>query len=280
MLAGQTPRSNFFLVQLFMLAISIHISNFGPTKRALRQKRRELTIDPDLSVNFSTEELNTALLAVKSKKAAGFDDVYPEFIKNSGQRLKKWIVALFNEIVTSDKIPKLFKHAKFITNLKPGNNSSDPSQFRPISLLSFVFKIFERMILQRIQHLIDEFVPRSCTEKVLALTSHIEAGFQRKLKTGMVFIDFTAAYDTLWTDGSMFKFMRVVPCAKLSNLLNNMVQTVSSKSFLVIKSSRWRRLNNLDYLKEVFWCRCCAACTCPIFHQHYRTSSNMLMIMH
>jgi hypothetical protein len=31
------------------------------TKRVLRQKRRELTIDPDLSANFSTEELNKAL---------------------------------------------------------------------------------------------------------------------------------------------------------------------------------------------------------------------------
>jgi hypothetical protein len=62
------------------------------------------------------------------------------------------------------------------------------------------------MILQRIQPLIDTVVPvsqagyrknRSCTEQVLALTSHIEAGFQRKLKTGMVFIDPTAAYDTV-----------------------------------------------------------------------------------
>jgi hypothetical protein len=43
--------------------------------RALRQKRRELTIDPDFSSNFSTEALNTALLAMKSEKAAGFHGV-------------------------------------------------------------------------------------------------------------------------------------------------------------------------------------------------------------
>jgi hypothetical protein len=47
------------------------------------------------------------------------------------------------------------------------------------------------MNLQRIQSLIDAVVPvsqagfrkiRSYTEQVLTLTSHIEAGFQRKLK--------------------------------------------------------------------------------------------------
>jgi hypothetical protein len=56
-----------------------------------------------------------ALLAVKSGKAAGFDGVYPKFIKNSGQKTKKWIVALFNDILTSGKITKLFKRVKIIT---------------------------------------------------------------------------------------------------------------------------------------------------------------------
>jgi hypothetical protein len=110
------------------------------TKRALRQKRRELKIDPNLSANFSTEELNTVLLAVKSRKAAGFDRVYPEFIKNSGQRTKEWIVALFNDILTSGMILKLFIHIKVITILKPGKHGSNGT-FGPISLLSIVFKI-------------------------------------------------------------------------------------------------------------------------------------------
>jgi hypothetical protein len=68
------------------------------------------------------------------------------------------------------------------------------------------------MILQRIQRLINVVVPvlqagfrenRSCTEQVIALTPHIEAGFQRKLKTGVVFIDLTAAYDTVWRDDNV-----------------------------------------------------------------------------
>jgi hypothetical protein len=63
------------------------------------------------------------------------------------------------------------------------------------------------MILQRIQPLIDAVVPvsqagfrknRSCTEQVLTLTSHIEAGFQHKLKMGVLFVNLRAAYDTVW----------------------------------------------------------------------------------
>jgi hypothetical protein len=101
---------------------------------------------------------------------------------------KKWIVALFNDILTSGKIPKLFKRAKVITILKPGKDVSDPWHFRPISQLSIVLKILQRMIFQRIEPLINAVVPvsqadfrknRRCTERVLALTTHIEAGFKR-----------------------------------------------------------------------------------------------------
>jgi hypothetical protein len=91
------------------------------------------------------------------------------------------------------------------------------------------------MILQRIQPLIDAVVPvsqagfrknRSFTEQVFALTIHIEAGSQRKLKTGV------------WRDGLM------MACAKLSNLLNNMLSNRLFSVFLGDKSSRWCRLNN------------------------------------
>jgi hypothetical protein len=59
-----------------------------------------------------------ALKSGKSGKTGGFDVVHPKFIENSGQRTKEWIVAFFNDILTSGKISKEFKHAKVIRILK------------------------------------------------------------------------------------------------------------------------------------------------------------------
>jgi hypothetical protein len=81
---------------------------------------------------------------VKSGKAAGFDGIYPDFIKNSGQRTKEWIIVLFNDILTI---------------LKPGKDGS-------ISLPSIVFKILER-ILQRIQPLFFHFLEEQTPKKNL-----------------------------------------------------------------------------------------------------------------
>jgi hypothetical protein len=103
-------------------------------------------------------------------KLAGLDGVYPEFIKNSGRKTKEWLVRLFNDILTTGKLPKLFKQAKIIAILKPGKDGTDASHYRPISLLSVVYKIFEQLILQRIQPFIVS--SRFSEESKLHRTSH------------------------------------------------------------------------------------------------------------
>jgi hypothetical protein len=155
------------------------------------------------------------------------------------------LVRLFSDILTTDKLPKLFKQAKNIAILKPGKDGTDASHYRPIFLLSVVYKILERLIDAAVSVSQAGFRKnRSCSEQVMALTSHIEAGFERKLKTRTIFIDLTAAYDTVWRDRLMLKFMRAVSCSKISRCLNNMLSNRYFQVFLGDKSSRWRRLNN------------------------------------
>jgi hypothetical protein len=112
-----------------------------------------------LSRHFSLDELETALMSLKPGKAAGFDGIYPEFIKNIGAQTKEWIISFMNDIVSTSKIPNLFKRAKVIAIIKPGKDGTDPAHYCSISLLSVVYKLLERLILQRIQPLIEDVTP-------------------------------------------------------------------------------------------------------------------------
>jgi retron-type reverse transcriptase len=143
-----------------------------------------LTTDPALSANFNINE--SALKSVKLGTAAGFDGVYPKFIRNCGERTKKWLISFINDVLSSARFPKLFNRAKVIAIPKPGKDGSDHAHYRPISLLSVMYKLLERQILQCIQPLIEATTPvhqagfrkhRCCSEQVMALTTHIEAGF-------------------------------------------------------------------------------------------------------
>jgi hypothetical protein len=41
------------------------------------------------------DELETALMSLKPGKAAGFDGIYPKFIKNFGAQTKEWIIIIY-----------------------------------------------------------------------------------------------------------------------------------------------------------------------------------------
>jgi hypothetical protein len=134
------------------------------------------------------------------------DRTLHEFLKNIGSNCINWIAKLATEIVNSGKLPKLWLKSKVIAILKPNKDASDPNNYRPISLLSTMYKLFERLLLARLQPIVEKSLPleqagfrqnRNCCDQVLALTTHVENGFQQKAKSGAVFLDLSSAYNTV-----------------------------------------------------------------------------------
>jgi hypothetical protein len=82
-----------------------------------------------------------------------------EYILNFGAQTKEWNISFMNDIVSISKIPNLYKRAKVISIIKPEKDGTDPAHYRPISLLSVVYELLERLILQRIQPLIEDVTP-------------------------------------------------------------------------------------------------------------------------
>ena len=54
-----------------------------------KAKMKTLTPDLELSKPFTMDELNSALQNTKSGKSAGFDSIFPEFLKYLGLVAKK-----------------------------------------------------------------------------------------------------------------------------------------------------------------------------------------------
>ena len=127
-------------------------------------------------------------------------------LKNLGTKTHKWLLATLNNCFNQNKIPTIWRKSKIISILKPGKDSAMPKNYRLISLLCHTYKLYERLILNRIAptieiHLIKEqvgFRPgKSCTSQLLNLTQHIEDCYQVGKITGTVFVDLFAAYDTV-----------------------------------------------------------------------------------
>lgn len=197
--------------------------------------------------------MDCAISFIQLGKAAGEDGMYHEFIKHFGTNVKRWLCKFYSNILNSGILPTEFKETKIIAILKPGKVNDRPESYRPIALISCCLKLLERMIYNRISNKIFEHIPpeqagfrpgRSCEDQVLALTSFIENGFQKMMKTSAVFIDLTAAYDTVWRDGLMYKLMKIIPCRKICGLINNMLSYRLFKVYLGDQVSNKYKLSN------------------------------------
>lgn len=111
-----------------------------------------------------------------------------------------------NNCMLTRNIPKIWRKTRIIALLKPGKDPAYAKSIRPISLLCHLYKLFERLILNRLGLAVEPasipqqagFRPgKSTTSQLLNLTQHIEDGFQKGLVTGAVFVDLSAAYDTV-----------------------------------------------------------------------------------
>ena len=132
----------------------------------------------------------------------------------------------------------------------PGN----PKSYRPISLLCIPFKILDRPIYARIEPITDPLLPqkqagfrrgRPTVDQVTLLTQEIEENFSAKKKAGAVFVDLTAAYDTVWHRGLTCKLLRLLPDRPMVSFI---IELVRNRSFTLTtgigSQSRLRRLRN------------------------------------
>ena len=156
--------------------------------------------------------------------------------------------------VVFPKIPKIWRRSTVAAVLKPNKPAQDSKSYRPISLLCVQFKILERLINIRIDPVVDPQLPREqagfhCGRSTVAqetlLTQYIEDSFQHNEKSGTVFLDLTAAYDTVWHRGLHLKLLRTIPDR---HMVGFFMEMLSNRSFVVHTSdgqrSRLRRMKN------------------------------------
>ena len=85
---------------------------------------------------------------VEVTKAAGIDEILGKFFKDGDRTLAKPISELCNLSMTFGSFPDACKIAKVKPLFKKGSKT-DPSNYRPISPLQLLSKVFERVALDQ-----------------------------------------------------------------------------------------------------------------------------------
>lgn len=178
-----------------------HVPDTDPTVAPVILDVLELT---------NAEELHRLILA--SKKSNCPLDTFPTQLYSSQQLihiLLPYLVYIFNLSLQSGVVPLAFKRAAVRPKPKTLNlDLSDPSNFRPISHLSFLSKTLERVVSSRLtehlsSHGMDDvfqsgFKPLHSTETaLLRVTDDLRRAAGRGCVSFLVLLDLTAAFDTV-----------------------------------------------------------------------------------
>lgn len=182
----------------------------------------------------------SSCLSIKSN-AAGFDNIYPQFVKIVLPSIAPYITYLFNTIITTAQYPRAWKHSKIL----PIPKSTGNHEYRPIAILPYLSKAFERIIhlqigeyLQRHELLTvhqSGFRPKhSCITALVDVAENIRSGIDDGLITFLVLLDHSKAFDCVNHDTLCRKLQQnfnfsITAVRLISNYLNCRTQSVVIK---------------------------------------------------
>ncbi|XP_035663411.1 uncharacterized protein LOC118407100 [Branchiostoma floridae] len=166
------------------------------------------------------EEMSKAVDSLRSGKAPGMDGIPPEVIKNAKGVLLPELHDILCQCWEEGEIPQDMKDSNIVTLYKNKGDRSDCNNYRGISLLSIVGKIFARVVLGRLQRLADRVYPesqcgfrseRSTIDMIFSLRQLQEKCREQRQPLYIAFIDLTKAFDLVNRDG-LFKTLAKIGC--------------------------------------------------------------------
>lgn len=188
--------------------------------------------DPNTIQLTNPLELKILIKKLPNNKAPGPDKIDTKLLKNLPQKTIVQLMYIINGILKTGHYPKTWKNATIIPIPKAGKDLTNPTNYRPISLLSTMSKIAEKVILKRIKDfdhkysitLDEQFGFRTghnTTLQVARIANSIIHNYNKNNVTSMALLDIEKAFDTVWIDGIVYKLIRYNFPAYLVYLLNN-----------------------------------------------------------
>lgn len=111
-----------------------------------------------LESRIDNHEVKQAIEFLKTKKASGFDGLPAEFIKYSvciNENIIELFTKLFNRILETQQIPDAWKIGIICNVYKNKGEKSNPDNYRGITLLPVISKIFLKILANRLQQWVE-----------------------------------------------------------------------------------------------------------------------------
>ena len=164
----------------------------------------QLRIRDELMDVPSVDEVWSSIAKLKNGKSAGMDEI-PGEIWKYGEVLANRLHTLIVNVWEGEEVPKEWRDSIFIPLHKKGDKSICDN-YRRISLLSVAEKVLSRVIMMRLETVLDEILletlrgfrkNQSCMDMTFVARQLQEKSMEQQRSIYFAFIDLTKAYETV-----------------------------------------------------------------------------------
>jgi ribonuclease HI len=224
-------------------ALNVHFSSTGEegkfdcyddqhrdyVERSLRECDRlfEPSSGDDLPENgpIRKSEVQFAISSLRSRSACGSDGIHALMIQRGGPWVVTTLLHIFGVSWSQGMLVSDWKRARIVP-IPKFSGAISLGDFRPISLLSIVAKLMERIIKARISYLAESGhwfsdcqgayrKHRSVTDLLFDFSHGISSCFSRREVCVTAFLDISKAYDRVWRKGLLHKLVKLGVCGRL-----------------------------------------------------------------
>ena len=171
---------------------------------------------------FTPGETQREIENLNEHKAPGYELITATILKQLPRKAIVLLTIIFNAMIRLSYFQPTWKFAQIIMIHKPGKPPNETSSYRPISLLPIPSKIFERLLLTRLEKDVDlsTIIPdyqfgfrkkHSTIQQSHRIVNTIAASLEEKKLCTAVFLDVAQAFDKVWHAGLLYKIKKALP---------------------------------------------------------------------
>lgn len=152
-------------------------------------------------------EVKKTIKELKPKKAPGYDNIQSEVLNHIADEISAPLAYIINKSIDKGYFPKSFKIG-VVKPLYKGGDNTDIGNYRPISVISNVAKVYEKILKSRFAKFIDKYKilsdrqygfrnGKSTEDAIAKLTQYVYTSMDSSTPCACIFLDLAKAFDTV-----------------------------------------------------------------------------------
>ena len=184
------------------------------------------------NISVTPKMVRKVVMNLDLSKASGPDCIPVVVLKNCEPELSYILAELFNKCLKESCFPDCWKVSSVVPVFKNVGERSTAKNYRPVSLLAVVSKVFEKLVNNTIVDHLEKFglfsdfqygfrSSRSTADLLTVVSDRIAWAFNTSGATQAVALDISKAFDKVWHAGLLHKLKSYGIFGLISSFLSN-----------------------------------------------------------